>query len=471
MDGLEISEIAFSALHKPLRIEAEYYRKSYIKLENLIKSKHSVRLSTLTSKITDGTHYTPSYVESGIPFLSALNVLENRLDIEAGHQFISLAEHNELYRRCDPVAGDILLRKVGVGPRWAAVVPEGLPAFSVFVSVALLRPRTELIAPEVLAAFINSRNGQTQLLRVQKGASQPDLHLEDIRDIAIPIFEHGFQRKITTMHQQAIEQIAKGAVCLKDAEQILLSAMGLENWQPCNQHTAIKRFSQSFASSGRLDAEYYQPKYDEILARLQVNQHGCVPLADCFEQNRSLSKLEKSAYHYIEIGDVSVSNGQATANCIETKELPPNARIESRKDELIVSKVRPYRGAIAIVESDETDLLVSTAFTVLRETGRYKKEVLQILLRTKVYKELLMQPSVGTSYPVIRDEDVMALPIPDLPIAMQQQIANKVQSAQAARRQSQQLLELAKQTVERAIESSEAEALDWLQTQLHQIVG
>jgi len=65
-------------------------------------------------------------------------------------------------------------------------------------------------------------------------------------------------------------------------------------------------------------------------------------------------------------------------------ELPDNAKIMTMKGDILVSTVRPNRGAVAILEHDR--LLVSGAFTVLREKTNYPKEVLQVLLRTNMSK-------------------------------------------------------------------------------------
>lgn len=466
---VELNLVRLKADNTSCRIDSEFFRKRFLTLPRFVN-----RLDDLAI-IKSGT--TPpdrdDELKEGVVLLKTTDIRNSLLlatdsYYHISHEIAARMQETKLMHR------DVLINIVGattdvIGR--VAFVPDDFPEANITQAMALIRVHDQKVCPYTLFAFLSGCYGKAQVERLARPTGQYNLNLQEVASLRLPRISAELSKEIAHSIEIAYAATSKAEKLTYEAEQTLLSALGLEDWQSTNQHTAIKNFSQTFATSARLDAEYYQPKYDEILSRLHASPYGCVPLADCFEQNRSLSKLEKSAYHYIEIGDVSVSNGQATANCIETKELPPNARIESRKNELIVSKVRPYRGAIAIVESDEADLLVSTAFTVLRETGRYKKEVLQILLRTKVYKELLMQPSVGTSYPVIRDEDVMALPIPDLPIAMQQQIANKVQSAQAARRQSQQLLELAKQTVERAIETSEAEALDWLQTQLHQIVG
>lgn len=80
----------------------------------------------------------------------------------------------------------------------------------------------------------------------------------------------------------------------------------------------------------------------------------------------------------------------------------------------MISKVRPNHGAVAIIEFDDTDLIVRGAFTVLLEKSDsvFSNEALKVLLRTKIYREWLLKFNVGTQYPVIRDEDILGLPIP-----------------------------------------------------------
>ena len=73
-----------------------------------------------------------------------------------------------------------------------------------------------------------------------------------------------------------------------------------------------------------------------------------------------------------------------------------------------------------------------------------------------------MRFNVGTSYPVIKDEDVLNMPIPILEDDVKQDVVTKVTESAYLRRQSKQLLEYAKQIVEMAIEQGEDAALAWL---------
>lgn len=182
----------------------------------------------------------------------------------------------------------------------------------------------------------------------------------------------------------------------------------------------------------------------------------CVSAANCGQK----CTRNQESYNYVEIGDVDVGTGSVSFNAICTENLPDNAKILTRAGDLLASTVRPNRGAVAILESD--NLLVSGAFTVLRESGDYPEEVLQVLLRTSMYRDWLLRFNVGTSYPVIKDEDVLNMPIPILGDDIKQDVVAKVNESASLRRQSKQLLEYAKQAVEMAIEQGEDAALVWL---------
>jgi type I restriction enzyme S subunit len=70
-----------------------------------------------------------------------------------------------------------------------------------------------------------------------------------------------------------------------------------------------------------------------------------------------------------------------------------------------------------------------------------------------------MQFNIKTQYPVIRDEDILKMPIPKIPKGIQLEITQKIQLSQSLKKQSEQLLEAAKRAVEIAIEEGERNVL------------
>jgi len=94
------------------------------------------RLGNLCLKLTDGAHTTPKYTDTGVPFLSVKDISNGKIDF-SNTKFISHAEHKELYKRCNPEKGDLLLTKVGT--TGIPVIVDTDEEFSLFVSVALLK--------------------------------------------------------------------------------------------------------------------------------------------------------------------------------------------------------------------------------------------------------------------------------------------------------------------------------------------
>ena len=70
------------------------------------------RLGDVCLKITDRTHKTPQYLESGITFISAKNVVNGYLDF-SDVKYISEKEYYEIQKRCNTEHGDVLLTKSG----------------------------------------------------------------------------------------------------------------------------------------------------------------------------------------------------------------------------------------------------------------------------------------------------------------------------------------------------------------------
>lgn len=74
----------------------------------------------------------------------------------------------------------------------------------------------------------------------------------------------------------------------------------------------------------------------------------------------------------------------------------------------------------------------------------------------------MLKYNVGTSYPVIKDEDVLNLPLPVVSEEMQEKIAAQVSESFKLRSESEKLLFRAKKAVEIAIEQSEDAAIKFL---------
>lgn len=463
MDGLECSEILKTDLEFSARIDAEYYQKKYLEYEEKVQNCRGCRMDEVSDFLIGpfGSAYdTDKYVEHSEyryirgqdvkPFL----VQDNSPKYMAKSDYLRLQKYSLS-------AGDILISVVGTLGNACIVRENETPAIFSCKSTAVL---VNNINRFYLISYLNSEYGQKLLLRKERGAIQKGLNLDDLRSLLIPRFSESLYLKIESIIRASFDSIEASKKLYNAAEKALVRALPDRVLANFGTQYSVKKLSDSFASTGRLDAEYYQPKFDKYYTFICGSQHGFSTVENMFAPIREICDRTLKSYKYVEIGDINVGSGFATPNEVATADLPDNAKIMTKKGDIIVSTVRPNRGAVAILEEDS--LLVSGAFTVLREHGTYKKEVLQVLLRTPLYRDWLLRYNVGTSYPVIKDSDVLNIPIPLFDDEIQNTVATKVQESFALRKQSEQLLECAKRVVELAIEQGEEAALHWVKSQM-----
>jgi type I restriction enzyme S subunit len=198
-----------------------------------------------------------------------------------------------------------------------------------------------------------------------------------------------------------------------------------------------------------MDAEYFQTKYDNLISKLK----NPTLLNKIARRKKGITKIDPGKdYKYIEISDVNVGSGEINYNIVTARELPANAKIKIDGGELIVSKVRPTRGAIGIIPDDwKDDFIASGAFSTY-EISSPMREYLQVVLRSVIGKLQLERPTTGTTYPTVTDSDVENIIIPVLSTEAQQKIADLVQQSHAARKKAKELLREAKRKVEEMIE-------------------
>ena len=150
----------------------------------ICKKYDLVNLNSVCSLITDGTHQTPKYFKEGVIFLSARNVTKEVINWEK-IKYVSNEAHKEYVKRVKPNIGDILLAKNGT--TGVAAIVDVEKDFSIYVSLALLKPIKELVVPIYLLYIINSEIARVQFFSRLIGIGVPNLHLGEIKEVVIPL--------------------------------------------------------------------------------------------------------------------------------------------------------------------------------------------------------------------------------------------------------------------------------------------
>jgi len=143
---------------------------------------------------------------------------------------------------------------------------------------------------------------------------------------------------------------------------------------------------------------------------------------------------------YIEIGDIDInSKNYKYKNKVSVKGCK-----KAFKDNLIISKVRPTRGAISLIKEDEIE--VSSAFTVL--SAKENADIEYIFL-TLAYNDnffsYLGKLQKGSNYPSCRDKDILDYSILLPPLSEQKKIAAVLSAVQEAKEKTEDVIKATKE--------------------------
>ncbi|WP_369800755.1 restriction endonuclease subunit S [Capnocytophaga sp. H2931] len=158
-------------------------------------------LEQICEFITDGTHQTQKYSESGYIFLSSKNVTTGKINWK-DVKYVGEELHNILYKRIAPKLDDILLAKNGT-TGIAAIVDRDI-IFDIYVSLAILRPFNKYINSKYLLHIINSSTTKSQFDKGLKGIGVPNLHLEKIRKVLISLPPLSEQKRIVAKVEELL---------------------------------------------------------------------------------------------------------------------------------------------------------------------------------------------------------------------------------------------------------------------------
>ncbi len=174
------------------------------------KNLREVRLSEVTTRITDGTHLTPKFVESGVPFIFVKNVRNGSINFETD-KFISNEEHAALYKRCPVETGDVLYTTVGATYGQAASVGH-FTKFAFQRHLAHLKPDTQKIEPSFLGTIMQLPLIKRQADRWARGVAQPTINLKELREFIIPLpvleSQREFARRVAAVEKLKAAQRA-----------------------------------------------------------------------------------------------------------------------------------------------------------------------------------------------------------------------------------------------------------------------
>lgn len=469
MDGLECSEVMISQVRQyaPFRIDSHFYEKQYEKLKLTLSHFRSASLKELVKKPIQ-TGHTPSmavssYYGGSIALIKTDNLHDNSISTVFSDYLT--VEGNAVISRTELAEKDIITTIIGatehVIARSAIVTLEYLPS-NINQNIVQIRINCEKIAPEFVNIYLNTKYGKGYLVFLSRQTEQYNLNCREIEMVPIPLLSDNFQKEIVRVVLDAQKYQNNSRMQYKNAESILSELIDIHTSLQNQPNFSVRKISKSFVQTGRLDAEYYQSKYEAIVKKLNTRE---TVLSLCNLHDKNYNPDAKQTYQYIELADVGQSGDISDVDIQHGSDLPTRARRIVKSGQVIVPSVEGSLQSCALITDEYDGVLCSTGFYVL-DSDCINSETLLVLFKSEPIQALMKQRCSGTILTAISKDELLSMPLPMIDDDIQEEIAAKVQESFALRKQSKQLLEYAKQAVEMAIEQGEDVALAWLKDKI-----
>ncbi|MBO7127933.1 restriction endonuclease subunit S [bacterium] len=165
-------------------------------------------LQDICRKIVDGTHNSPPNKAKGdYQYITAKNIKADGIDL-SDVTYVSKEVHKEIFARCNPEKGDVLLIKDGA-TTGIAVINTLDYEFSLLSSVALIKVDKTKIYEKTLVYLLNSKAIYKQMRKKMDGAAITRLTLEKIKALQIPLPPLSVQKEIVARLDKLTENVKR----------------------------------------------------------------------------------------------------------------------------------------------------------------------------------------------------------------------------------------------------------------------
>lgn len=449
------------------RLDAEFFQEIYLAVERQIKSKPHFLMSEVTTKIDVGFvgPMVHAYTDKGIFLLQTQNVKEFFID-DSSQLFIKEWFHDFL-KKSKVKYGDVLLARSGSFGQASIYLEKEIVNSS---DIIIVEAEEEKINKFYLVTFLNSEYGKNQLYRFASGGLQGHVNLTILENLRIPKLTAGFQTRIQNIVELAYHATKESKAKYCEAENMLLAELGLFNWKSKQKLSFVKKFSDT-QTAGRIDAEYYQPIYEEIVKAIQ-SAKTCATLGDIVSIKKCVEPGSE-AYQDSGIPFLRVSNlskfGINNDNQQFISESLYNAlkAHQPKEGEILLSK--DASPGIAYYLNNNPDKMIPSSGILrltMKNPDKVLPEYLTLVLNSLVVQKQIERDAGGSIINHWLIDQVKNALIPVLPLSTQKSIADKLSKSFSERGKSKRLLEIAKRGVEIAIEKDENNSQAWMKSEL-----
>jgi type I restriction enzyme M protein len=454
------------------RIDPHFYRPAFIQFyQQLEKTKFEIKtIGGIAEEVTSGATplskgdaYTSKY--EGIPFIRSGDINEDKQINFDEVLYIKEYTHNKLLKGSKLKKGDVLIAIVGATIGQVSIYDYDKEA-NINQAIALVRLK-QGINPEYVKAFMISKLGQKQLDRIKRPVARANINLDEIRSIKIILPSLAIQNKIIALMENAYKEQenkeSKINEFLNSINDYVLDELGIKLPELKDKMVYVVSFDEQ--KNKRIDAYYYQPKFDEVEKAIKKGKFKIKELKEIVDKLVSgqrpkggVSQISEGVptlggEHVLSDGTIATSDLKYIPK--EFHEKQPKSRVQ--KKDIIIVKDGATTGKIGIVPENYPfeEANINEHVFLLRVKENVNPYYIFSILKSQLGQiQINKEITGGTIMGIIR-ETTEAIKVPLPPIAIQNKIAEEVkkrmQKAEQLQKEAKEELEKAKKEVKRII--------------------
>lgn len=283
---MQVSCVNYRKLDQGTRLDAEYYKPNFLEIEKILKKGDYKLLDDVSKSIKSFGAYALCnqmvLVNKGIPFIRCKDIKEGFVDFS---EVLSIDKStHQLLSKSAVTPNTVMLTMSGTVGNSAIADPKWNYPINSNQDIAKIETN-DFINPYYLTVFFNCKYGKSQTERLPIGSIQQHIFIWQLKGLLIFTPSKIFHNLIAKLYIEAIQSLTDSEIFYQKAEQMLLSELGLLNWNPKHQLSFVKNFSDT-QSADRIDAEYFQPMYEEVIKAIKKYKGGFVRLSDVAKTKR-----------------------------------------------------------------------------------------------------------------------------------------------------------------------------------------
>ena len=301
--------------------------------------------------------------------------------------------------------GDIVISRAGsVGVSYLINDPQK----AIFASY-LIRFKP-LINKRYFKYFLDSPFYWNSISEKKLGIAVPNVNANKLKSIIIPLSPLEEQNRIVEKIAELFSDLDKATEDLKKIQE---------------QLKIYRQAVLKAAFEGKLTEEWRQTRKEVSNIKRTTLNNICIKAEKIKNDENSERQIK-----YLDIGSISNKVFKIVSHkTYEIKNAPSRAKQIVKEGDTLFSTVRTYLKNIAYVHSEYDNEICSTGFCVIRP----KKAVLssKYIFYYVISDDFVNRVSplqTGTSYPAVRDDDILKQTIPLVTIDEQEQIVSEIDS-------------------------------------------